>query len=345
MPWPLLAAIPGIIGAVGGGGAAAGIGAGAAGAAGAAAGGIGAGAGAAGAAGATGAGGMMAGGKGLMGMMGGKGGGGQGGGGMMKGIMGLAKKPDEMFSAAQNGLVDMLNAADGAGIDLSALEYLKKIQGNQPEVLATPPTQGIDPASLAPGANMSAVQPQVLPEGGVQPSIAMPDQTAMPSVQQPMGQPGSMPGPTSVMPPSTMTPENPDSKTSLPGANQGKTGMGGAKMVGSLMGMMGKGEYSKDDRGVTQVTESSNVLGNSISKIDPKNPASLVTAGFALVGGKMHQMSEKRRAVREEAQLGSDFQRAQQASSVYADPNSAYYSAKDGAPINLAGMMKGRLNR
>lgn len=337
MPWPAIAAIAGkVIGGLGAAGAAGG----GAGAAGASAGGIGGMLG--------GGGGGMMGGKGLMGMMGGAGGGGGqgGGGGMMQGIMQQAphKKMSEAGAAIQGGLVNMLEAQDGLGINPQLLGYLSKMQGSfaeNPALTGNTPI-GQTPAvtdnatmasGLEPGANMAQVPAQDLPDAaGSAPSIAMPDQSGMPSLQNPMGQPQQQ----------SMTPSNPDDmKTNLPGANQGPPKKGAAGTIGSLMGMMGKGNYTTDSRGVTQVSESSDILGNSMKKIDPKNPASLVTAAVSFVGGKVQQASEKRRAVREEAQLASDFSRAQQASSVYADPNSVYYSAKDGAPVSLSKMMVG----
>ena len=58
-----------------------------------------------------------------------------------------------------------------------------------------------------------------------------------------------------------------------------------------------------------------------------------------LVGGVVGAASQQRKRTRE-LQIAEGMQdRAQQNQSEYSDPNSVYYSAKDGAPINK-GMMK-----
>jgi hypothetical protein len=327
MPWPAIAAIAG---KVLGGLAASGAGAGAAGAAGAG------GAGASGIGGMLGGGGGgMMGGKGIMGMMGGQGGGGGQAGGMMQNIAG---KIGSTGAAVQGGLVNMLEAQDGLLIDPKLFDYLSKMQGTegQAPAMGNPPVA--DNTAMASGleAQTPQVQGQDVPDaaGSAPPVNPM---TQVPDPNQQVADPARQPAQQQ-----TITPGNPsDLKTNLPGANQGPPGKGAAGQISSLMGMMGKGNYTTDQRGVTQVSETSDVLGNSVKKFDPKKPGSAITATAAFVTGIAKQQSEQRRARREEAQLASDFSRAQQASSVYADPNSVYYSAKDGAPVSLSKMMVG----
>lgn len=323
MPWPAIAAIAGkIIGGLGASGAA------------------GAGVGASGAS-AGGIGGMLNGSS-LMGMMGGNSGAGGGkSGGMMQNMMQNAphKKMEQAGQAFQSGLVNMLSAQDGASITPELLNYMSKIQGAQNTV----PDLGADNSGMVP---QGSLDPSQSASSVMMDQMKM-NQASMPSIDNPQASGTSIEAPNQAQ--GSITPENPnDMKTQLPGQNQGPAGKSAASQIGSLMGMMGKGNYTTNDQGVTQVTETSDIMGNALKKVDPKNPASLVTAGVALVGGKVKQMSEMRRANREEEQLRSDFQRAQQASSVYADPNSVYYSAKDGAPIkgysnggkSLSSMMK-----
>jgi len=334
MPWPLIAALAGKVlggviggGALGGaaGGAGAAAGAGGAGAAGAASGGIGGAMGSAG-------GGMM-GGKGIMGMMGG-GGQQQGGGGMMGGIMNIAKMPMNNMNENADQVVGMLEAQDGALISPELLNYMSKTLGQgqatgQP--VQTPQVQTpqisdapASPAVAVPSATEGMNQVQNQPTGGASDMMTqpMPGTPAAPTVDNPNG--GAAPELQSAV----TTPTNPTGATANK-APQGKI----TNPMGDILGTMAanNGKYQTDARGVTQVTESSNIMGDAMSKAKKGN---ILGAGLAIVSGTMNQASQMRRQAREEEQWGSEMERQMKRSSAYNDPNSVYYAAKDGASIN-----------
>lgn len=144
--------------------------------------------------------------------------------------------------------------------------------------------------------------------------------------------------------PTIETPVNPTgaSATNAPGSNP----------VSSILGTMmaNNGQYQTDNRGVTQVTETSDIMGDALGKASKGN---LIGAGLAVVSGITNQRAQMRRQGREEEQWNSDMERQMKRSSAYNDPNSVYYAAKDGASIdpsnpplwhqnnNLSSMMNG----
>lgn len=336
MPWPLIAALAGKVlggviggGALGGaaGGAGAAAGAGGAGAAGAASGGIGGAMG--------GAGGGMMGGKGIMGMMGGGGGGQQqGGGGMMGGIMNIAKMPMNNMNQNADQVIGMLEAQDGALISPELLSYMSKTLGQgqatgqsiQPPQVQTPQisTGAPAPSTGITSATEGMVPVQNQPVGTPAQTMAdpMPGTPAMPTVQNPNG--GAAPELTTAV----NTPENPTGAKANT-APEGKI----TNPMGDILGTMAanNGKYQTDQRGVTQVTESSNIMGDAMKKAKKGN---ILGAGLAIVSGTMNQASQMRRQAREEEQWGSEMERQMKRSSAYNDPNSVYYAAKDGASIN-----------
>lgn len=329
MPWPLIAALAGkVLGGVIGGGALGGAaggaaGAGATGAAGSAAGGIGGG-------------GMMGGAGNIMGMMGGGGGGGQqqGGGGMMGGIMNMAKMPMNNMNQNADQVIGMLKAQNGALISPELLSYMSKNLGQgqttgQP--IETPQIQApeINPGPVAQStasvtsATEGMVPVQNQPMGTPAQTMAepMPGTPAMPTVQNPSG---GAPEMTSAV----ASPTNPTGAK----ANEAQGGSM-TNPMGSILGTMAanNGQYQTDQRGVTQVTESSDIMGDAMAKAKKGN---IVGAGLAVVSGTMNQASQMRRQAREEEQWGSEMERQMKRSSAYNDPNSVYYAAKDGASIN-----------
>lgn len=328
MPWPLVAALAGKVlgGAIGGGalgGAAGGAGASAAGAS---AGGIG---------GAMG-GGMMGKAGGLMNMMGGGGGQqqGQGGGGMMNGIMNVAKMPINNMNQNADQVIGMLEAQDGALISPELLSYMSKTLGQgqttgQPIAQPQVPDMQINPGPVAPStasvtsATEGMVPVQNAPTNTPAQTMAepMPGTPAMPTVQNPAGESPEL---TSAV----ASPENPT------GAKANKATSGGiTNPMGSILGTMSanNGKYQTDERGVTQVTESSNIMGDAMGKA---KKGDIVGAGLAVISGTMNQASQMRRQAREEEQWGSEMERQMKRSSAYNDPNSVYYAAKNGASID-----------
>lgn len=144
-----------------------------------------------------------------------------------------------------------------------------------------------------------------------------------------------------------MTPVTAPAPEAVNAVEEGQPGGNLLSIAGDALSTIGQssGNFGKDSNGVTEVSDTGDITGGAIQKglktaMATGNP--LLGAGIAalsFVGGKVQQGSERRRAGREENQLASDFQRAQQGSSVYADPNSVYYSAKNGGGI--MGMMTG----
>lgn len=356
MAFPAIAAIaakalPAVMGAIGGGGAAAGAG-------GAAAGGIG---------GAMGGGG----GGGLMKMMGGMMGGGGGqqqqgqqqgkGGGMMGGMMNMMPKPgNDIMGGVQNMLMKKnggkigYNLGGFTGLDPEALEWIKKQAGGQqggienamaipdnfmqtpsaPEMTAQDPTQ-MAGAVANPPTNTPAQQM----------GQPMPGQQPMPTLQDPMA--GQNTPATGTDMNTGMVEQNNSSQAAAPA--QAKSSMGSTNPFGSIMSVMGQqkdgNEYAKDQEGYTAVTETSDIMGGTMDNL---KQGDIIGAGLELVGGIVGQQSQQRKRTRELQIAEGMHDRSQQNQSVYSDPNSVYYSAKDGAPIsqgamkrNIAGMMDG----
>lgn len=344
MPWPIIAAVAGKVlgGALGGaaaggaGGAAGGIG----GALGGAAGGSGAAGGAASSAGN------------IMGMMGGGGGGGQqGGGGMMNGIMNIAKKPMNDMNENMEQVEGMLKAQNGAFLSPEFINYIAKTTGQGQSVGQMPQAPQVSQMQISPelskpsgittpelGAGMAPVQNQPTDTPAQNMAQPMPGAQPMPSIQNPTGANQQVSAPE--MQSAVASPTNPTGAK----ANEAKSG-GVMNPVGSILGTMSanNGKYKTDDRGVTQVTESSDIMGDAMGKA---KKGDIVGAGLAIVSGQMNQMSQMRRQAREEAQWGSEMERQMKKSSAYNDPNSVYYAAKNGASVSaiLSNIKKNNLS-
>lgn len=157
-------------------------------------------------------------------------------------------------------------------------------------------------------------------------------------------------GPTAPQVPGATPPIVPEADQAIPEVPGMPKAPGMLSVAGDALSTIGQssGEFTQDATGVTQVSDSGDITKGAIGKgikagMATGNPlVGVGLAGLAYVAGKVQQGSERRRALREEDQNASDFQRAQQASSVYSDPNSVYYSAKDGAPVkSIYHMMSG----
>ena len=369
MPWPLLAGLLAGGGAAAGAGAAAGgaaaAGAGTAaagaGAAGAAAGGVGGAAGAAG--GASGAGGLMS--K-MGGMMGGGGG---GGGGMMQGLMSKIPMPHK---TDMSGLFANSDASEGPsvqpGVNPNASAQRDNENPNRPwlrqqvmnggkikmqnggmldpgffEYLSKVTGQGADNAAGAVAGQQ--VQPELkIPENFMQQpeapaaidvtgnqGVAVENAPPSPTAEAMAPMPGAAPMPT--IPNQTVDPANQTvGEVNQPGSATPDTG----KMtdpMSSVMGLMSanKGQYETDERGITQAPDSGEAMGDAMGKLKKGDVLGAAMGAMSHVVGKQ---SALRRQKREEEQWGSQMEQAQKHSSVYNDPNSVYYAAKDGAAIN-----------
>lgn len=378
MPWPLIA---GLVAKVGAGALASGAGA-AAGGAGATAAGTTAATTAAG-----GIGGAATGGGGLMGKMGGmmSGGGGGGGGGMMSKAMGMIPMPHKTSMAGlmansgasrgpsvqpgsnpnasaqrdnenpnrpwlrqqanKGGKIKMQN---GGMLDPGFFDYLSKVtgQGASPAPQVQAPVEIPDnfmqqPENPGPvDVGVGAGQGTAVENPPASPTAAA--MAPMPGATPPPAMPKSMGGPDQTVDPANQT----VGEVNQPGSGPADTGKMGDPLS-TVTGLMSsnKGQYETDERGVTVAPDSGEAVGASMDKLKKGNVLGAAAGMMSHIVGKQ---SALRRQKREEEQWGSQMEQAQKHSSVYNDPNSVYYAAKDGASIdpslakqnnNLVGMM------
>jgi hypothetical protein len=220
----------------------------------------------------------------------------------------------------------------GGGIDPAFFDYLSKVTGQGQQQLQVPDNFMQPPAA----PEMTAQDPTQM-AGAVQ---NPPTDTPAQNMGQPM--PGQQPMPTIDDP---MAGANTVGKVNQPGDPKADTG----KMTDPMSAVMGtmasnKGQYATDERGVTEVPDSGEAMGDAMGKLKKGDVLGAAMGAMSHMVGKRSAM---RRNIREEEQWGSQMEQAMKHSSVYNDPNSVYYAAKDGAAIpgkmkqnnNLTSMM------
>jgi hypothetical protein len=107
---------------------------------------------------------------------------------------------------------------------------------------------------------------------------------------------------------------------------------------GSIYSMMSGEPFQDGGNPYTPENSNKDILSNSMNmglqaaKIDPLLGLGVGAASFAI--GKINQISDKRQLNRQEMMDMGTFQQNQAMNSTYADPNSVYYSAAEGARID-----------
>jgi len=241
----------------------------------------------------------------------------------------------------------------GMMLDPEALDWIKSQTGGAggaaqnamaiPENFMQPPEApemtAQDPTQMA-----GAVQNPPTNTPAQQMGQPMPGQE-MPTLQDPMaGQ--NTPAPGTDMNTGQVE-QNNSSQAAAPA--QAKSSMASTNPISSVMSIVSQqkdgNDYAKDQEGYTAVTETSDIMGGTMDNL---KQGDIIGAGLELVGGIVGQKSQQRKRTRELQIQEGMHDRAQQNQSVYSDPNSVYYSAKDGAPIsqgamkrNIANMMDG----
>ena len=286
-------------------------------------------------------------------------------GGQMKGMAGkmAMQAANDVFSGVQGMLMkknggNIPKYQDGGmgGFDPATLDWLKKqtgggAGGGAEDAMAIP--DNFMQAPEAPGSEPLVPGPG---EGQGVPVANAPTNTPAQQMGQPM--PGQAPPPMNLNDPNApaagtdmntgQVEQNNASQAAAPA--QAKSSMMSTNPVGSIMSIAGQqkdgNDYAKDSEGYTAVSETSDTMGGAMDNL---KQGDIIGAGLELVAGTVAQKSQQRKRTRELQIAEGMHDRSQQNQSVYSDPNSVYYSAKDGAPIsqgamkknNIAGMMQG----
>jgi hypothetical protein len=207
------------------------------------------------------------------------------------------------------GMIGEVNASGAASAGIGgAMNNPGNIMEMMNKALATPVNEEEDPTAVNKGVPVQN-QPTDTPAQTM--GNPLPGAAQMPTVDNP----------------SVSTPTNPT------GAPANEASGSANNPISSILGTMSanNGQYQTDERGVTQVTESSDIVGDALGKA---SKGDLLGAGLAVVSGMTNQQSQVRRQGREEEQWNSEMERQMKRSSAYNDPNSVYYAAKNGASIN-----------